>query len=59
MPDGIPRSFSIGPFTLGDAVSGDGAVYVTSGSRDYAVVLTPLGSVRVHAWNPGGGAWTQ
>ncbi len=58
-PDGIPRSFSISPFTAGDAMSGSGAVYLTSGSRDYAVVLSALGAVRVHIWNSGSSAWTQ
>jgi prepilin-type N-terminal cleavage/methylation domain-containing protein len=57
LPDGLPRAFSIGPFTTGPVASGNGAVYVTSGSRDYAVVLAPLGGVRVHAW--GETAWTQ
>jgi hypothetical protein len=38
---------------------GGGAVYLTNGQRDYAVVLSPLGAVRVHAWNVGAGAWTN
>ena len=56
--DGIPVSFDAGcnPGTFG---SGNGAVYVTNGSRDYAVVLTALGGVRVHAWEAGAGEWTD
>ena len=34
--------------------SGGGALYVTNGRREYGVVLTPLGGVRVHIWNPSG-----
>ena len=59
LPDGIPRAFEIGPFEVGEVGSGNGAVYVTSGSRDYAVVLAPLGGVRVHAWDRGADAWTR
>jgi prepilin-type N-terminal cleavage/methylation domain-containing protein len=56
--DGIPVSFDAGcnPGTFG---SGSGAVYVTNGRRDYAVVLTALGGVRVHAWESGAGTWTN
>jgi prepilin-type N-terminal cleavage/methylation domain-containing protein len=57
--DGLPRAFSVGPFVLGAVASGSGAVYVTSGSRDYATVLAPLGGTRVHVWNRGAEAWTQ
>jgi prepilin-type N-terminal cleavage/methylation domain-containing protein len=59
LPDGMPRAFSTGPFATGPLGSGLGAVYVSSGTRDYAVVLAPLGSVRVHSWNQGAGAWTN
>jgi hypothetical protein len=58
-PDGMPRAFSVSPFSTGNVASGNGAVYVTSGGRDYAVVLAPLGGVRVHAWARGASAWTQ
>ncbi len=56
--DGIPVSFDAGcnPGTFG---SGNGAVYITNGRRDYAVVLTALGGVRVHAWEAGAGEWTD
>lgn len=59
MPDGMPRAFSTGPFAAGPVGGGGGAVYVTSGTRDYAVVLAPLGSARVHIWNQGADAWTN
>ena len=59
LPDGTPRSFSTGPFAAGALGTGRGAVYVSSGTRDYAVVLAPLGSVRVHSWNRGASAWTN
>jgi len=59
-PDGIPVSMS---FTSGDCDefgntgSGSAALYLTNGDRDYAVVLSALGSVRVHRWQ--GGAWSS
>jgi type II secretory pathway pseudopilin PulG len=59
LPDGMPRGFSVGPFAAGPLGGGGGSVYVTSGRRDYAVVLAPLGGVRVHAWKRGGAAWTK
>jgi len=59
LPDGMPRAFSTGPFATGPVAGGGGAVYVTSGTRDYAVVLSPLGSTRVHSWNGGATAWTN
>jgi len=59
LPDGMPRAFSTGPFAAGALGSGRGAVYVSSGTRDYAVVLAPLGGVRVHSWNRGASAWTN
>ena len=58
-PDGIPRSFSIDTFTTGNISSGSGAVYVTSSERDFAVVLTPLGTVRIHAHSKGATAWVN
>jgi hypothetical protein len=59
LPDGTPRAFSTGPFAVGATGSGGGAVYITSETRDYAVVLLPLGTTRVHAWNRGADAWTR
>ncbi len=59
-PDGIPVGFdptSTTCGTIGDTGTGGAGLYVTSGGRDYAVTLAPLGSVRVHTW--GGAGWTE
>ncbi|HEX9813656.1 MAG TPA: prepilin-type N-terminal cleavage/methylation domain-containing protein [Myxococcota bacterium] len=59
-PDGIPVGFdptSTTCGTIGDTGTGGAGLYVTSGGRDYAVTLAPLGSVRVHTWGASG--WTQ
>lgn len=61
-PDGIPIVFdgdSGDCGNLGAAGSGGGAIYITNGKRDYAVVLSPLGNVRVHVWQPGPDAWSS
>jgi prepilin-type N-terminal cleavage/methylation domain-containing protein len=55
-PDGIPVAFD-NACNLGSVGSGGGAVYITNGQRDYAIVLTPLGGVRVHSWNAEASAW--
>jgi prepilin-type N-terminal cleavage/methylation domain-containing protein len=56
-PDGVPRGYSTGPYTEGDIGSGGGAVYLTNGRRDYAIVLAPLGGVRVDLWDRARGQW--
>jgi prepilin-type N-terminal cleavage/methylation domain-containing protein len=59
-PDGIPVGFdptSTTCGTIGDTGTGGAGLYVTSGGRDYAVTLAPLGSSRVHTWGAAG--WTQ
>jgi len=61
-PDGLPAVFdgsgsSCG--TIGAAGAGGGALYLTDGKRDYAIVLSPIGGVRLHLWNPGSGAWSS
>jgi len=61
-PDGIPRLFTTSGTActqVGISGQGGGAIYVTNGHRDYAIVLNPLGTVRVHGWNPGSGSWTN
>jgi Tfp pilus assembly protein FimT len=55
--DGIPVPFAFSGGTcgaIGVTGSGGGALYVTNGHRDYAVVLSALGGVRVHAWGEAG-----
>ena len=59
LPDGTPRAFSTLPFATGDIASGNGSVYLTSGHRDFAVVLASLGGVRLHVWNEGASSWTR
>jgi type II secretory pathway pseudopilin PulG len=52
--DGMPVVFTGAGGTcgaLGPKGTGGAAFYVTNGKRDYAVVLSPLGAVRVHAWS--------
>ena len=61
-PDGLPRLFTqtMGGGSCDDvgmAGEGGGAIYVTNGRRDYAVVLSHLGTARVHLWIPSTGAW--
>ena len=57
-PDGLPRLMTPSDCAnLGNEGQGGGAIYLTNGRRDYAVVLSPLGTTRVHHWN--GGAWVQ
>ena len=59
-PDGVPVGISGTATTcgtVGDTGSGGAALYVTNGFRDYAVVVTALGGVRVHGWD--GSGWTQ
>lgn len=57
-PDGTPVAFAPDCTTAGIG-SGAGAVYITNGVRDYAAVLMPLGAIRVHTWNRGGGVWSN
>lgn len=63
--DGLPRRFTENASTtppcddVGPIGAAGGAIYLSNGNRDYAVVMTPLGSVRVHRWVSGSGAWSQ
>jgi prepilin-type N-terminal cleavage/methylation domain-containing protein len=53
-PDGMPVVFDASGGDCGvTGITGTGgaALYITNGRRDYSVVLSPLGSVRVHAWD--------
>jgi prepilin-type N-terminal cleavage/methylation domain-containing protein len=60
LPDGTPRAYVDDSLAgTGSVGSGAGAIYVTSGDRDYAIVLTPLGSVQVQVWDAAAGAWKR
>jgi len=61
-PDGLPRLFKQAGGggscdDLGLLGQGGGAIYLTNTRRDYAVVLSHLGTVRVHSWNQGSAGW--
>lgn len=53
-PDGTPLTFASNCAT-GPTASGGGAIYLTNGANDTAVVLTPLGASRQYNWS--GSAW--
>ncbi len=67
-PDGIPVSVAAN-CVAGDVGTGNGGIYITNNDpartvgRSYSVVVTPLGAVKVYAWdetaNAGVGAWTN
>jgi hypothetical protein len=59
-PDGIPLLFTTNGSScsqMGLRGEGGGGIYVTNSRRDYAIVVTPLGTSRVLAWNPSSGNW--
>ena len=59
-PDGVPVRFqgALGACgTIGTTGLGGAAFYLTNGTRDSAVVLSPIGGVRVHVWDKTAGAW--
>jgi prepilin-type N-terminal cleavage/methylation domain-containing protein len=59
-PDGVPLLFSTNGSDctqIGLRGEGGGGIYVTNGRRDYAIVLTPLGTSRVLGWNPSSNNW--
>ncbi len=61
-PDGLPRVFTPNAgacAAIGLIGQGGGAIYLTNGRRDYAVVLSSLGTSRVHVWNEAAGAWKR
>jgi type II secretory pathway pseudopilin PulG len=62
-PDGIPVGFhdpgGVGGCALGTTGTGAGALYVNNDRRDVAVVLSPLGGVKVHSYERSGAAWTN
>jgi len=54
LPVGFDTACNVDP--VGTA---GGAIYLTNGRRDYAIVMSPLGAVRVHAFESGAGQWTK
>jgi len=58
--DGIPIAFKgdTDCGTVGVAGKGGGGIYITNGQRDYAIVISPLGSVRVHVWQTDSNSWS-
>jgi prepilin-type N-terminal cleavage/methylation domain-containing protein len=54
--DGIPVAFNAA-CSFGTTGSGAGAVYLTNGARNYAVVLNPLGTANVERFDPNADAW--
>ena len=57
-PDGVPVAFTTA-CNIGGTGSGGGGVYVTNGSRDYGVVLSPLGGVKLMRFDRGGSTWVN
>jgi prepilin-type N-terminal cleavage/methylation domain-containing protein len=57
-PDGVPVAFDNACAT-GETGSGNGAVYLTNGNRDYAIVLSPLGTVKVYRWDRSNNVWVN
>ena len=57
-PDGTPRALDpSGAALVADVGTGDGAIYLSDGERDHAVVMTALGAVRSYRWDVGDGSW--
>jgi len=55
-PDGVPVAFNAA-CNFGTTGTGAGAVYLTNGDRNYAVVLNPLGTSNVERFDPGENQW--
>ena len=55
-PDGIPVAFNAA-CNLGTTGTGAGAIYLTNGNRNYAVVLNPLGTANVERFDPAQNQW--
>lgn len=55
-PDGIPVAFNVA-CNLGTTGTGAGAVYLTNGSRSYAVVLNPLGTSNIERFESTTNGW--
>ncbi len=61
-PDGLPRVFTQNAgacVAIGLQAQGGGAIYLSNADRDFAIVLSNLGTTRVHLWNPVSGGWQK
>ncbi len=57
-PDGTPRAFHPAAATpIASVGTGDGAIYLNNGDRDYAVVMSALGAVKTFGWDAAANAW--
>jgi prepilin-type N-terminal cleavage/methylation domain-containing protein len=56
--NGLPVTFDTA-CNIDPVGTAGGAIYLTNGQRDYAIVLSPLGAVRVHAFEKGTNQWTN
>lgn len=54
--DGIPVAFN-SACNFGATGTGAGAIYLTNGARNYAIVLNPLGTSNVERFDPNADAW--
>jgi Tfp pilus assembly protein FimT len=58
--DGNPRAYlDHSKAGTGAAGSGGGAIYLTSGGSDYAVVLSALGKVYIREWDGSDESWSR
>jgi prepilin-type N-terminal cleavage/methylation domain-containing protein len=61
--DGLPRAFTTtddgGCASISEPARGAGAIYLTNGLRDYAIVLSPLGQARLQVWDAESGDWNR
>jgi prepilin-type N-terminal cleavage/methylation domain-containing protein len=57
-PEGFAVAFNPA-CAMGAVGSGAGAIYVTNGFRDYAIAVSPLGAVRVQAWDTAQALWSN
>ena len=55
-PDGSAVGFD-NACSIGSIGTGNGAIYISNGTRDFAIVVSSLGGVRVHAWDETKAGW--
>ncbi len=57
-PEGMPLAFDPACVIQGVG-NGVGAIYLTDGIHDHAVVVSALGGMTLHSWNDAAGSWTN